>query len=67
MKAITTTITTITTTITTKITTRITIAYLFQSPDMNGSCQSEDDDSVEFLGVPVPEHDNDNIGLQGER
>ena len=40
------------------------IAYLFQSTDMNGSCQSEDDDSV---GVPVPEHDNDNIGLQGER
>ena len=43
------------------------IAYLFQSTDMNGSCQSEDADSVEFLGVPVPEHDNDNIGLQGER
>ena len=62
MKAITTTITTITT-----ITTRITIAYLFQSPDMNGSSQGEDDDSVEFLGVSVPEHDNDNIGLQGER
>ena len=59
---------TIITTITTIIlTTLITIAYLFQSTDMNGSCQSEDDDSVEFLGVPVPEHDNDNIGLQGER
>ena len=25
------------------------IAYLFQSPDMNGSSQGEDDDSVKFL------------------
>ena len=28
--------------------------HLFEAPDMNGSGQGEDDDSVEFLGVSVP-------------